>query len=347
MKTIKKGLHGKICVLSGSSEGTRLVPFFRTNPGTIKMMTNEAYSLRELFDRDISYDFKQYNIQLIVNGESRISKDDLEYMKSTMGDNFHYKYVDNVWTNLFLKDSSNIINLDLYGLGYNPHFYHASNKEDHQIGNRGMSFKLTSDELTQALIEWFDAIWEKEQMIEFEPMKFISRRSGQMKHYDGGGRYFSTTTVEVSNRFDQEGIIETVDIAQFIHGDLFSEDISSKARYLIYEDKIALSYDDKSNMNLCISFYDEDVLDYIYTTIRHMGYDVKPHVDSMEFLLKRKVIYSHQLYAFIMFYLDNRLNLELMKRHYLSIRPIDGERKFRDTIKAIEKEEQIDLSFLK
>ena len=67
----------------------------------------------------------------------------------------------------------------------------------------------------------------------------------------------------------------------------------------------------------------------------------------MDFFLKKKILYSHELCAFISFNLQDKRRLLLMREHYLSIRPIDGKRKFNNSVKYIEEEYNVDLSLLK
>lgn len=267
MKCFKKGANGKICVLSGSSEGTRLVQYFRNNVGTIKIMTNELYSLRKVFGRSIGYDFTQYKIKIIINKDTIVDENELKYMKTLMGDNFEYKLVEGVWTNCFIKDSSPIVNFDLYGFGYDPKLTHTLNKKYVKKGNRGMSFKLNSQELADEISKWFDSIWEKEEMALFTSMKFLSRKPGKLTNYDGGGQCFSSTTVEISTTYTQEGINEIYDMENVIMNDIQSNNITSKAKFLVYDKKITLVYNMESDMNLCLSFFDEDIVGYIYDTL--------------------------------------------------------------------------------
>ena len=339
---MSKEVEGKICCLNGSYAASRLWRYFRGKPSTIKIMTNEAYSLGKIFGSDSIRPYcPQFEVYLIVNKSNVISEDDLKLMKTLMGDRFHYKYVDNVWTNLFLKSSSNRINLDLYGFGYDPFHYHERNKNYTPLFNRGFSLKIYNDKIKDELEKWFDTIWEREKMIQIPTSKILSSDVCSISEGDGGGHEFECANVEISNTYSRTGITYSIDVHKFIVEDKESENISSKAKLCFYDNKFTFIYDSESNMNLCITFKDENVLEVINELLQNMSNDERNYlVTDFDYLLEKEEIYSHQLYAYLMFNYGNQYKTDLMHKHYIDIRPDDGERKFALTCRAVAKKHQ-------
>ena len=258
MKTINNSIKGKICVLGGSFEATRLVPYFNKKPKTaekvtIKIMANYVYSLKGIFSRDsVKPYLKNFKVKLITNNSFQIDNDEIDYMKEVMGDDFEYKCIENVWSNMFLKEGSPCVTLDLYGFGYNPYSYHGNSIEE---SNRGLCIKIDNKNISQELSDWFDLIWENEKMISLSSIIVKSKDISKIVGKDGGGRMFSFANVEFSNVIDSNQSILEIDFSKFILKDVNSAFIPTKAKLVFYDEKVVLSYNDETNENLCVTFF--------------------------------------------------------------------------------------------
>lgn len=113
-----KGISGKICELSGaSSEATRIKMFLLHNPNPVKIMTNDVASIKNIFTSpNVLQNARHIPIKLIINDDSSLEDSIWNFLRENY--DIEIKRIKNVWTTLFIKDSSERINLDLYSFGY-------------------------------------------------------------------------------------------------------------------------------------------------------------------------------------------------------------------------------------
>ncbi|MCR5462638.1 MAG: hypothetical protein K6E87_06185 [bacterium] len=340
MDTIKKGANMKICILgsSSSSEATRLGQFLRKKPSDIKIMTNQLHSLIKIFGKDsIKPYLKDIKIQLIVSGQSSIDENEIRLMMQAFGKNFEYKCIDGIDSNLFIKSTSDRINIDLYGFGYDPKSFYGKNIME---SNRGFSIKFENKEIKKRLNEWFDNIWINEKPIEFNSFQMKANKPAYKIGQDGGGTLFSSTNVIISCNYDKSKSLFEFDYNSFINNDKASSKISTKAILAFFDDKVSLVFNPKSSTNLCISFTDDIIIDYIYDLYCNMGFSSKMYTaKDLDYLLSKKEIKSHQLYAYLKLNINNKNNIDKMHDYYVTINPTNGERKFNATLNNIKKKD--------
>lgn len=327
---------GKICLLKGSStEVTRIKPFLIKDPiSTIRIITHNIVSINNIFDDiEIMKRYKNVKIKLIIDKRENIENNILSFLNENY--DVEIKQIDNVWTNLFIKESSDRINFDLYSFGYKtkPSYTgsHFSISD-----NRGISVKISNKKLVSFLIDWFDECWVNCQMRKIEPIHLEAKKSFKWTAQDGGGREFSNADIIIKNCDNISVPREAIEFNNVLKSDSASYYIPTHSYIYSNDEMTCLSYDNRISNNLQICFYSKELMNHINEINNSIGFGYKDGIsENADYLFNRKEIHSEELEHFIRINKNNSVKLEKMKIYISLIDPINGARKFENTYKKI------------
>lgn len=324
-------VSGKICVLRGAStEVTRIKQFLKRKPSALRIMTHDLISINNLFDdEEVKSNLYGCKIRLILDTKTNTNQELINYMKNNY--DFELETVDNVWTNLFIKESSERVNIDLYSFGYytKPSYIGGQNEINN---NRGFSVKIYSRKIKTILQDWFDEIWRKRKMIPLNTFHFIPKSNFQWTFEDGGGKEFANLDVVFKTELNDEKPIDVESFEKVINEDRDSFFIETRSVLKLYSDKVILSFDEDDTNNLKIEFKSKEIVAHIKEIMINIGIDYKRGISvNADYLLKKKYIASSELYHYIYLNKNNEYKLQLMKEHMIETNPSDGLRKFEVT----------------
>lgn len=322
-------ISGKICVLSGAStEATRIKMFLLHNPNPVKIMTNDVTSIKNIFTSpNVLQKARHIPIKLIINEDSYLEDSIWNFLKENY--DIEIKKIKNVWTTLFIKDSSERINLDLYSFGYATSIKYLRDGNGHFI-NRGFCVKLYSRTLQKALLKWYEDTWEKGCLQPLDYINFTSDSDFKWTDKDGVGQWFSNAKISVSSKLGSDKINRIIDFSKVLSKDEDNYPIETHSKLYFFDDRISYLYTDEvETNNLVIDFYSKELIDHIMELCDRMGPKTYKHnAECLDFLLTKKEVHSNELFVYVKLYQDDDKRLMQMKNHMIETDPVNGERKF-------------------